>query len=232
MASPDPANPPAPQKQALLYALGVALLAVAGWVDAVGFVHWGGTFSSFMSGNTTHLGVAVTQGQGAAIEKLFGVMAAFVAGVITGESLRALAGRWHRTAVLAWEALVLAVATALAFRSDGTVILLLLSFAMGTQNAVIHRAEGIGIALTYVTGTLVHLGRVLASTLAGGGDWNEVFKYAGLWLALAAGAFAGGFTAGKSAPLAIAVACGLLLVFLIISIMLGPSAGPGRGASD
>ena len=37
--------------------IGLCLTAVAGWVDAIGFLRLGGLYTSFMSGNTTHLGV-------------------------------------------------------------------------------------------------------------------------------------------------------------------------------
>ncbi len=37
----------------------IALAALAGYVDAVGYLSAGGYFVSFMSGNTTRLGVAL-----------------------------------------------------------------------------------------------------------------------------------------------------------------------------
>jgi len=42
-----------------LIAAAVALAALAGFVDALGFLGLGGFFVSFMSGNTTRFGVAV-----------------------------------------------------------------------------------------------------------------------------------------------------------------------------
>jgi uncharacterized membrane protein YoaK (UPF0700 family) len=35
------------------FAFGVLLTAIAGWVDAIGFLSLGGFYVSFMSGNTT-----------------------------------------------------------------------------------------------------------------------------------------------------------------------------------
>ena len=37
-------------------ALGFMLLALAGWVDAVGLVRWNGLYAAFMSGNTAQFG--------------------------------------------------------------------------------------------------------------------------------------------------------------------------------
>ena len=44
-------------------ALACALSALAGYVDGIGFLHLGGLFVSFMSGNSTRLGVSLAQGR-------------------------------------------------------------------------------------------------------------------------------------------------------------------------
>ena len=41
--------------------LACALSALAGYVDGIGFIHLGGLFVSFMSGNSTRLGVSLAQ---------------------------------------------------------------------------------------------------------------------------------------------------------------------------
>jgi uncharacterized membrane protein YoaK (UPF0700 family) len=43
-------------------ALACALSAMAGYVDGIGFLHLGGLFVSFMSGNSTRLGVSLAEG--------------------------------------------------------------------------------------------------------------------------------------------------------------------------
>ena len=43
-------------------ALACALSALAGYVDGIGFLHLGGLFVSFMSGNSTRMGVSLTDG--------------------------------------------------------------------------------------------------------------------------------------------------------------------------
>ena len=43
-------------------ALAYVLAGIAGYVDAMGFRHLGGVFVSFMSGNTTRLGVDIAMG--------------------------------------------------------------------------------------------------------------------------------------------------------------------------
>lgn len=43
--------------------LAATLSALAGYVDAVGFMTLGGFFVSFMSGNSTRLGVGLSSGE-------------------------------------------------------------------------------------------------------------------------------------------------------------------------
>ncbi len=43
-------------------ALACALSALAGYVDGIGFLHLGGLFVSFMSGNSTRMGVNLASG--------------------------------------------------------------------------------------------------------------------------------------------------------------------------
>ena len=43
--------------------LACALSALAGYVDGIGFLHLGGLFVSFMSGNSTRMGVSLADGQ-------------------------------------------------------------------------------------------------------------------------------------------------------------------------
>ena len=47
-------------------ALACALSALAGYVDGIGFLHLGGLFVSFMSGNSTRMGVSLAAGIGRA----------------------------------------------------------------------------------------------------------------------------------------------------------------------
>src|SRR6202048_352862 len=61
-------------------ALACALSALAGYVDAIGFLHLGGLFVSFMSGNSTRLGVSLAEGQWLSAAEAFGLGALVVTG--------------------------------------------------------------------------------------------------------------------------------------------------------
>lgn len=192
-------------------AFGLALLlaALAGWVDVAGLGGSGSVFLSFMSGNTTDLAVALTQQEFTRAATIGAIVVLFVAGVVTGELVEPLGGRRGRSLVLGIEAL--ALGTGAAFRSPGLSIPLAVSlfplvFAMGLQNATMHRAGGISIGLTYVTGTLVQIGRAIAGLMGGGGDGRKLGEYVALWLSLAAGAGLGALALSVSTPAALATA--------------------------
>src|SRR3954447_22199755 len=90
--------------------LACALSALARYVDGIGFLHLGGLFVSFMSGNSTRMGVSLAAGQWPNALAAFGLIALFVAGAAAG-SLMVLAPGAHRQAlVLLVEALLLATA--------------------------------------------------------------------------------------------------------------------------
>ena len=55
-----------------------ALSALAGYVDGIGFLHLGGLFVSFMSGNSTRMGVSLAEGDWQNAAAALGLVALFV----------------------------------------------------------------------------------------------------------------------------------------------------------
>jgi uncharacterized membrane protein YoaK (UPF0700 family) len=206
-----------------VYRLGLLLLIAAGWVDAVGFLNGVGMFVSFMSGNTTQLGVFATEHQPTKVVAAAAGLGVFVIGVILGELLRGPAGKRHRSAVLIVEAVILGVAATLSWRGSGISVALLLGLAMGLQNLAFQRAEGISMGLTYVTGTLVQFGRAVGEILSGRGGWRKAATHGWLWLALLAGATGGGLASRWNEASAIGLACLLVALATGISFSIGPS---------
>ena len=64
--------------------LAALLAALAGYIDAVGFLQLGGFFVSFMSGNSTRLGVGAALGDLTIVATAGGLIGLFVLGVIGG----------------------------------------------------------------------------------------------------------------------------------------------------
>lgn len=166
----------------------VALAALAGFVDAIGFLHLGGFFVSFMSGNSTRLAVGVA-GRGAEATIAGGLILAFVVGVIIGSLIGHRAGDWRKSAVLTLVAGLLVSASGITRFVSGSGVALV-AVAMGALNAVFERDDDIPFGVTYMTGALVKVGQRAALALRGG-PRTEWLPFALLWLGLFLGAVAG-----------------------------------------
>jgi uncharacterized membrane protein YoaK (UPF0700 family) len=171
-------------------ALACALSALAGYVDAIGFLHLGGLFVSFMSGNSTRMGVSLAAGDWQGAAQALGLIALFVLGA-AGGSLIVLGKRTHRQALLLLtEGLLLAsAALGYAFGFERFAVAMIV-VAMGLENAVFQIDGGAGLGLTYVTGALVKVGQLIGAALTGGARFGWMQNLL-LWAALAAGSVGG-----------------------------------------
>src|SRR6202035_2468973 len=149
-------------------ALACALSALAGYVDGIGFLHLGGLFVSFMSGNSTRMGVSLAAGNWSAAAEALILIALFVLGAACGSLIVLGRGPQAQSRLLLAEALLLAAAAlAYAFGLDRLAIAAIV-LAMGLENAVFQIEGGGGLGLTYVTGALVKVGQLIAAALTGG----------------------------------------------------------------
>ena len=130
-------------------ALACALSALAGYVDGIGFLHLGGLFVSFMSGNSTRLGVSLAEGRWHNAAEEVGLIALFVAGAAAG-SLIVLGRGPHRQAwVLLAEATLLAIAALAYTLGQPELAVAAMVLAMGLENAVFQTQVGASLGLTY-----------------------------------------------------------------------------------
>jgi uncharacterized membrane protein YoaK (UPF0700 family) len=171
--------------------LAIAAAALAGFVDAAGFLAADRYFVSFMSGNTTRLGVdLIAAPQVAWIPAL--LLAGFVCGVTGGAMLATRAGARRKPIVLSAVALLLALAAVAQLAALPAVMLGLLVLAMGALNNTFQRDGEVAVGLTYMTGALVRMGQGLAARLSGAGSGNWA-SWGLLWLGLAGGAITGAY---------------------------------------
>ena len=113
--------------------LACALSALAGYVDGIGFLHLGGLFVSFMSGNSTRMGVSLAEGHWLGAIEALGLVAMFVIGAAAGSLIVLGRGANRQPWVLLAEALLLAAAAPChAFDLPNVAIVP----AMGMENAV------------------------------------------------------------------------------------------------
>jgi uncharacterized membrane protein YoaK (UPF0700 family) len=189
------------------------LTATAGWVDAVGFVRLQGFYPSFMSGNTTRLGIVLSDKQWKLGALAAAVLALFFVGSFCGGLIAILAGRWRLAAVLALEAVLLVGAIGAAIAGREREALLLLPVAMGVQNAAVYELRP--GATTFVTGTLFRSGYELARAVAGRPDAAWLPQLV-TWSSFALGAAAGAIASSRwglfalSVPFAVVVGSAVL----------------------
>ena len=199
--------------------LATALSALAGFVDAIGFLALGGFFVSFMSGNSTRLSVGLANGAPTALIA-GGLIGAFVLGVVLGS----LIGRFFKTgraaAILVLVAALLALAAALAAMGETSAALIVVAAAMGAENTVFEREGEVSIGVTSMTGTLVKLGQRLATAVTGGPRFGWA-PYLLLWLGLLAGALAGALAFPHLGLQALWIASGAALILALATLRIG-----------
>ncbi len=170
--------------------LACALSALAGYVDGIGFLHLGGLFVSFMSGNSTRMGVSLAAGHFQGAAEALGLIALFVLGAACGSLIVLGGSRLSQCWVLLAEGLLLALAGLCHALDLAELAIAAIVLAMGMENAVFQIDGGSGLGLTYVTGALVKVGQFLAAALGGGKRFGWVPNLL-LWAALVAGSAGG-----------------------------------------
>lgn len=171
-------------------ALACALSALAGYVDGIGFLHLGGLFVSFMSGNSTRMGVSLAQGEWQSAAEALGLIVLFVIGAAAGSLIVLGRGAHRQPMLLLVEALLLAAAALLYTFGHSALAVAAIVLAMGLENAVFQIGGGGGLGLTYVTGALIKAGQLIAVALSGGARWAWA-PNVWLWAALVAGSMGG-----------------------------------------
>jgi uncharacterized membrane protein YoaK (UPF0700 family) len=202
-----------------IWLLATCLSALAGYVDAIGFLSLGGFFVSFMSGNSTRLGVGLAQASGAAIVAA-GLIGTFLLGVIAGSVAGHFARRNRRPVVLALVAVLLGLAAAIATAGMPRAAILFAGLAMGAENAIFERGGEVHIGLTYMTGTLVKLGQRLTAAFLGG-DRLGWLPYLLLWLGLVTGGLAGGLVYPHLGLSGLWIAAGVAFLLALVAALVG-----------
>ncbi|WP_298254803.1 YoaK family protein [Bradyrhizobium sp.] len=171
-------------------ALACTLSALAGYVDGIGYIHLGGLFVSFMSGNSTRLGVSIAKANWSNAGIALGLIVLFVAGAAAGSVIVLGRSAYRQAWVLVTEALLLAAAGLSYEHGHSPLAIAAIVLAMGLENAVFQIDGGGGLGLTYVTGALVKVGQLIGAALSGGQRWAWMPNLL-LWAALVLGSACG-----------------------------------------
>ncbi len=215
-------------------ALASLLTATAGFVDGLAFIHLGGYFVSFMSGNSTRAGSDLATGDLLGWAKAMGLVLFFVIGVVASALIvhlrtvrtgRRLVAGPQSTAV--WVSLVfmLCAATFASVPALEVAVPPAVAASMGAINGTFTRGGEVTVGLTYMTGTLVKIGQHLALALTGGSRTTWL-RFLMLWTAIALGSIAGAVTYQLLGLDSLWVAVVLLLVPALVLSLRGPRLGP------
>lgn len=215
--------------------MAICLAAIAGYVDAYGFLTFS-TFVSFMSGNTTHAGIRLGGEAYSAALPAAAAILSFVTGVIAGTLLTNSRTPYARRILYLTIAALLALNIGASHLASAIIHLgiAMLSFTMGMMNTSLSRVGNLMVNLTFVTGTLSQIGRhlALAANRApvqdGEGVWDTHFRRAIIlmlvWLGFLAGAILGGIATPRF---------GVRLLMLPLLIMLALAVlSPSRSPDD
>ena len=203
------------------------LVGLAGFTDVIGFIALDHLFLSFMSGNTTQLGIALVFGDTRTLSMLGLIVGCFVAGTVSGPLLRAVPTR--APLILLAELACFVLAWRLGW-------LVACAFAMGAQNAIPRQLGGLAPARTFMTGTLVSFGQSVGEALLqrSPGERRQKIALAGAygatWLLFLVGGLCGAASMRLAGGLdgALAIGSGVLGA-LVISALIWPGRGRARG---
>jgi uncharacterized membrane protein YoaK (UPF0700 family) len=203
----------------------VPFVALAGCVDAIGWLRFDQLFVSFISGTSTMLGIAAAEGHAGRAAALATVVGLFAAGALLGAAVGAAAGRGRSPAVLGLVAALLTAA--LLAPATGTWELPPAAWAMVPAMGMLNTAlPGVG-GITFVTGALSRAMEGLVQALLGRARHGAWAQQAACWAAMTGGALLGALLQGAWGDAALAVpATAALLGALVLGERL-VAAAPG-----
>lgn len=195
--------------------------SLAGFLDAVGYAQLNHLYVSFMSGNSTHLGMAIAAGQWPSVVYAGSVIAAFVVGSFVG-TLIAAATKKPLYALLLSEILLCIIAIGLAILETSTLALTVIALTMGMQNVMHRNVSGSDIGKSFITGALFGLGQALAQVIRGEGAISRALMHASSWLSFILGVVCGAISIDTLGLISsLALVCAALIGLLAFALGAG-----------
>lgn len=168
-----------------------ALTFLAGFFDVVGYVELNHLYVSFMSGNSTHMGMALSSFDVSSVLTIVSIIAAFVLGVFAGTCIADYLSERLLFAVSTAETLVLVFACCFAVLGYGYLALVWVAIAMGMQNSLHQTVSGADLGRGFITGSLFNFGQSLARIRSDKAGALKVLANFSVWICFVAGAFTG-----------------------------------------
>jgi len=135
--------------------LAVFLAFIAGYVDAMGFVKWK-TYVSFMSGNTTQLGTALSNGKPGVVVTSVTVISCFLMGIYSGTCISICKRLKSQALPVFIVAFILSIYMVVSYYySIGPLpSVAIIGFSMGLLNTVVTAIGAQKVNTDFITGTL------------------------------------------------------------------------------
>lgn len=130
------------------------LCAIAGYVDALGYLKLGSVFAANMTGNTVLLAIVLAHGEWARAATYGLTLAAFFAGALSASVLKRILPRGAWLPLLA-QAVLLIAASLWPLGADKELVLL--AFGMGLQGAAVTQLAGTSLYTVVITATICRL---------------------------------------------------------------------------
>ncbi|MFC4163158.1 YoaK family protein [Epilithonimonas zeae] len=205
--------------------LAIFLALIAGYIDATGLIQWK-TYVSFMSGNTTSLGAAISTGKSGIITTSITVISCFLLGIYTGTCL----SLWKRiknqilTFYIVSGILIFYSIIAYFYNINNLSSIAIVGFSMGMMNTIVTSVGNQKVNTDFVTGTLNSLARNTAM-LTMTKDIAEKKEYQSnavhlllLWIGFLSGAFIAPFLLDYFGKWTLMIPALLLMIYgLLIS---------------
>lgn len=171
--------------------LSLALVLIAGFIDAIGYLGLGKVYLSFMSGNSTKLGIALFKGDYSVWATTGVVVLLFIVGAFIGTLITDLFRQYHLTLILSAESILFVIAITLVLLFHTNSVLFPLAVAMGMQNTMHQMVAHADVGKGFVSGTLFGIGQAIAKAVRGKAPASEWAVLALSWITFVIGAALG-----------------------------------------
>ncbi|MBI5129349.1 MAG: DUF1275 domain-containing protein [Rhodopseudomonas palustris] len=222
-----PETATAPGARSILHGVfALSLTCMAGFLDAVGYTHLAGLYVSFMSGNSTRLGIAIAEGDRQFLMPCGLVIIGFIAGAFIGSWIGDAVSRFKLTAILATEIALLLLTIALSLITSSYAALLPICVAMGIQNAAHETIVGVELGKSFITGFLFNFGKALSVLAQRRGGAAQVLVFGASWSAFLVGVVLGSLALRHFGLMGAMSGAAGVLVVLAIGVTLDQLRSP------
>ncbi len=202
------------------FILATILTGLAGFLDAAGYVQLNHLYVSFMSGNSTHLGMSLPLGNPLDIFGILAIVGAFVAGACAGTAISDHGGEQAISLNICGEVVLLLLALLLSLASFTHVGLIIVAASMGMQNSLHQMVAGADVGHGFITGALFSAGQSLARLGTGCGQGRRALSNIFSWVAFVVGAALGAIALSHVGLVACLGAAVSVVVILALCLQL------------